>query len=267
MKRYWLLTVIYLLVACGQNQNDIETPSAPSISLLISGSGGTTPVLAYIAPNFTADHPNYRILTLQGSSTDGGINALRENLIDIAAMSRAATASEMETITYIKIGLAGEVPIIHPAAALTDITSEELRAVFAGEISNWSELGGADLAIQVYVRGDSSIHTHAMRKAVFNDIVFTENAVLASSMENMIDIVDTTPGAVGYASYPAVLATRADVIVLGFDSVDPISNAYPGLLEIGLSYLPDREPDIAPFVAWLLSDEGQAALRELRVVP
>lgn len=267
MKPLLLLVLMFWLVACGQDHTDLDLPPAPSVSLLISGSGGTTPVLAYVSTAFTTDHPDYRILTLRGSSTDGGINALREHLIDIAAMGRAATTDEMETITYIKIGLAGEVPIINPAAALIDLTSEELRAVFAGEISNWSELGGADLAVQVYVRGDRSIHTRAMRKVVFNDIEFVESAVLAPSMENMIDVVATTPGAVGYASYPAVLATRANVVVLRFDGVDPIAHDYPGLLEIGLSYLPDREADIAPFAAWLLSDEGQTALRELRVVP
>jgi phosphate transport system substrate-binding protein len=267
MRRCLLLVILGLLVACGQVDSDTDSiPAPPMISLLISGSGGTTPVLEAVAPAFIVDHPTYRIRALQGSGTDGGIRALREGLINIAAMGRAASPEELDTLVYAKIGAASEVPITHPAVGLADLTGEELRAVFAGEIENWSVLGGADIPVQIFVRGDTSIHTRAIRAALLSDIEFTGTATLATSMGNMINSVETTSGAIGYASYPATLATQADVTVVAFDGVDPIAETYPGLLEIGLSYLPDQEPAVAPFVAWLRSDEGQNALRELRVV-
>lgn len=267
MNRVLLLTVLILLTACGQGEADTQTPPAPTISLLISGSGGTTPVLAAIAPEFVASHPNYRINTLQGSSTSGGIDALQEQLLDVAAMGRATTADELAIVSYARIGQASEVPIINPAAGITDITGDELRAIFSGEIDDWSVLGGVDMPIQVFVRSQTSIHTQAMRDVVFENIEFAAGAALVNGMGAMIKSVETTDGAIGYAAYPTVLAMKADVNIVAFDGIDPTAETYPGLLEIGLSYLPDREQDLAPFVAWLQSEDGKATLRELRVVP
>lgn len=267
MRRFLLLILAVLLVGCGANDAETPTPSGPSYSLLISGSGGTTPVLAAIAPAFTARHSNYHINTLQGSSTSGGINALQERLIDVAAMGRAASPDELETMTYVRVGMASEVPVVNPSTGVTDLTGEELRAVFSGEIDNWSLLGGADIPIQVFVRSETSIHTLAMRDVVFGDIEFTQRVTIANGMGDMLDLVANTRGAIGYAAYPTVLATQANVTIVAFDGVDPLAISYPGLLEIGLSYLPERESEIAPLVEWLKSEEGKAELQRLRVVP
>ena len=261
-----------LLVTTGCSSAAAETSSStvstskPEVVLEASGSATTTSILAGIASAFEADTPGYRIKTLTGTGTGGGVEGMMSGALDVAAMGRAPTDEEAPHVEFVSLGWGGEAPIAHADIPITELTTEQLTAVFSGEISNWSELGGPDLPIIVYVRGDSTDHTKAVRKAVFGDTPFLETAQMMGSLGDMLTAVAGTPGSIGYANWPAVVATEAKVNAITVDGVGPNDPTYPGVLQLGIGYLPERQAEVQPLVDWLQSERGQARLAESGVI-
>ena len=252
--------------AAAETSSSTHSISKPEVVLKASGSATTTAILARIAPAFEADRPGYRIKTLTGTGTGGGVEGMMSGALDVAAMGRAPTDKEAPQVEFVSLGLGGEIPIAHADIPIRELTTEQLTAVFSGEISNWSELGGPDLPIIVYVRGDSTAHTKALRQAVFGDTPFVETGQVMGGLGDMLTAVEGTPGSVGYANWPAVVSKGAKVQAIAVDGVGPDDPTYTAALQLGIGYLPERQAEVQPLVDWLQSERGQAMLAESGVI-
>jgi phosphate transport system substrate-binding protein len=98
------------------------------------------------------------------NNTDEGFADLLANEADVAMTERKIRPSERNRALEIGLGdltdathsqivaLDGIVPIVSPGQVVTEISISNLQSVFAGEIINWSDLGGRDAAIRLYLR-------------------------------------------------------------------------------------------------------------------
>jgi phosphate transport system substrate-binding protein len=263
------VTLIGLLIAtvgCGKAPEQKVSAETKEIVLKVSGSGTASGVLAAIAPAFEANVPGYTLNVLPGSGTGGGVKGTIEGVLDVAAMLRAPTEEEEPQIDYQSFGLGAEIPIAHADLDLTSLTAEQLTAIFCGEVTNWSQVGGPDEDIVVYVRGSDSAHTKAVRRGVFGDAPFAETAKVMGSLGDMLAAVEGTPNSVGFANWPGALSKGAQVDFVAVGGVGPDDPSYPGVLPLGIGYLPDRQADVQPLIDWLLSEQGQVALAEAGVI-
>ena len=236
------------------------------VVLKISGSATTTSVLAAAKSAFEADTPGYRVSTLTGSGTGGGVKGVLDGTLDVAAMGRAPTDEEASQLDYIPLGFGSEIPITHADVEVANLTSDQLVAIFSGKITNWSEVGGADQPIIVYVRAESTGHTQTLRKSIFGETPFSESAQVMGSLGDMVAAVEGTPGSVGFANWPAIVAKGVKVRAIAVDGLEPADPAYPGTIQLGISYLPERKTDVQPLIDWFRSEQGQAALGEYDVI-
>jgi ABC-type phosphate transport system substrate-binding protein len=85
---YFFAFLLICLPACA------AATARPITTLRVSGSGGTTPILAAIADGFAADTMGYQLETLQGTGKDGGVQGIIEGVLDIAAMGDIIVAVE-----------------------------------------------------------------------------------------------------------------------------------------------------------------------------
>ena len=255
-----------MLSACSGTA--VSSTASPKVmtTLRISGSGGTTPIMAALADNFSADNPDYRIETLQGTGTGGGVQGIIAGVLDVAAMGRAPNAEEAEKIEFLSLGHGAEIPFVHADVAVSELDSAQLQAIFAGEITNWAEVGGTDQPIVVYMRAEDTPHTEVLRHAFLGEIVFTESAQVMGGMGDILVAVEGTPGAIGYVNWPTAVALGTDVQPLIIDGLSPMDSNYPATLEIGIGYLLEREADVLPLLNWLSSETGQANLTEFGVL-
>jgi len=96
------------------------------------------------------------------------------------------------------------VVIVHPENEVTSITIEQLRGIYSGEISNWSELGGADLPIKVFDRQESSGTRNVFMNAVFGDESgesVEQIGVVAEDNNTMAAQVYAEPASIGFVGY------------------------------------------------------------------
>jgi phosphate transport system substrate-binding protein len=263
-----LISVLALAACGGAVTGTPPTPTPRSqITLTVSGSGTTTAILSGIKPAFEADVPGYNLRVLPGSGTGEGVEGVVKGLLDVAAMTRPPKDEEAaQGVEYVEFGESGVAMYTYPDVGITDLTTAQALAVFSGEITGWSEIGGSDTAIILYVRDEGESSTKVLRQAIFGDAPFPEIAQVLTSQADMQAAVAGTPGSIGYGSWPSAFAEGANVQPITLNGVAPGDSDYPYVTPIGIGYLSERKADVQPLVDWLLSEQGQAALSEFDVI-
>ncbi len=268
-----IVLAAFALVGCNPasqtSPTAVEEP-AKQIVLTISGSGSTQRVLTAIADAFQADTPGYQLEILPGSGTGGGVQGVADGTLDLAAMARPPKDDELEAtpdLKYVEFGLGGVALFTHPDVNVSDVTSEQAVAIFTGEITNWSEVGGEDQDIVLCIRDEKDSSTVVLRETFFSDITFSETAQILTSQSDMEAAVAGLPGSVGFGSWVAVRASGSKVDFLTVDGITPTDPANLSLKPLGLAYRAERQDAVQPFVDWLLSEKGQTALKAFDVVP
>ena len=227
------LVMVFALAACGEPASEETTPATEpageettpatepaeepeevSGNVTLNGSTSMESVILALIEGF-ADvqpdvSPNYT-----GSGSGAGITGVLDGTCDLGLSSRALTDDEksqgaVENI----IALDGVAVVVNPENTVTDLTTEQIAQIFTGEITNWSELGGADAEIAVFGRENGS-----GTRSAFEEIVGVEDACVYtneySSTGDVIGNVASNPNAIGYASLSAVDDTVSALMVNG----------------------------------------------------
>lgn len=224
-----LVLCIGILAACGTNDSTPTTaptadttepaanePAAAELSGNVNVNGSTSmgDVIAALTEGFNEANPDVTI-NYTGSGSGAGITGVLDGTCDLGLSSRALTDDEksqgaVENI----IALDGVAVVVNPENTVTDLTTEQIAQIFTGEITNWSELGGADAEIAVFGRENGS-----GTRSAFEEIVGVEDACVYtneySSTGDVIGNVASNPNAIGYASLSAVDETVTAVNVNG----------------------------------------------------
>jgi phosphate transport system substrate-binding protein len=260
--------VIVTLVACGGPLGPATTPTAlPQKTLTISGSGTTTQVLEAVRPAFEAEVRGYKLEILPGTGSSGGIKGILEGLLDAAALAKAPTKEEAaKGIEYVEFGQSPSAIYVHPSVTVSNLTTEQAIAVFSGQSTNWSQVGGPNLAIVLLLRNEDDSSSQALRKLVFGETRFAATARTLTSQADMQAAVAATSGAVGYGSWTSVLASGTKVESVTVNGVGPTDAAYTGVSGLGIGYMSNRKADVQPLLDWLTSKPGQAALTKVGVI-
>ena len=178
-----LVLCIGLLAACGGEASDpTEAPEseAPATepaeevsgNVTLNGSTSMESVILALIEGF-ADvqpdvSPNYT-----GSGSGAGIEGVLDGTCDLGLGSRALSDEEKEQGAVENIiALDGVAVVINPENTVTDLTTEQIAKIFTGEITNWSEVGGADGEIAVFGREAGS-----GTRGAFEEILGIEDAV------------------------------------------------------------------------------------------
>jgi phosphate transport system substrate-binding protein len=265
----FVIIATLLLTACGGTVSEAAPAPAegPQMTLKISGSGSTTTILAAIKPAFESDTPGYQLKVLQGSGTGAGVKGVIEGSLDVAAMARPLKEEEAaEGLEYVELGQGAVGVLVHPGVDVADLTAAQVVAIFSGEVTNWSEVGGPNAGIILYVRDEKDTSTEALRQAILGETPFPETAQVLTSQGDMESAVAGTPYGVGIGSWSSVLATGSAVESVTLDGITPGDPLYPMLKAVGIGFKAERRADVQPLIDWLLSEKGRAALRELDVI-
>ena len=168
------------------------------------------------------------------------------------------------------VGQDGIAIIVHASNDLPQITLDDLRLIFAGQVTTWADLGGPDAPIIVVSREDGADTRLTFEALVMRQQPVTSAARLALSSRTMAEIVAETPGAVGYVSMAFLaqdhraraipVASRAGETAF-LPTPDTVSaGEYPlrvPILVVGPAPPPD-DSFYRDWFAWMQSDEGQA---------
>ena len=198
-----LLTLVLCLglTGCGGSDDSSTDTSNGDVSGNVSLNGSTSmePFVNGLSEAIREVYPNL-VLEPQFTGSGAGIEAVTNGTADIGNSSRSLTDEEKaggleENI----VAIDGIAVIVHPDNDVEDLTTDQLKKIYTGEITNWSEVGGADEAIVVVGREAGS-----GTRGAFEEILGVEDACKYAQELNetgaVVDKVGETEGAIGYVS-------------------------------------------------------------------
>jgi phosphate transport system substrate-binding protein len=162
--------------------------------------------------------------------------------------------------------------IVNPENPVKSLSTEQVKGIYLGQITNWKQLGGADMPIKLYARqGKYSGVGYAIRQYLFQNSgqeFVTDNVVRSSGpLEKAIEKEVNAIGITGISS-----ARKRKVKVIGFDGKAPdyenIKNGSYGLYRpLYLVTSPNPSKDVRDFIAFAQSNEGRGIIRDNGTVP
>jgi phosphate transport system substrate-binding protein len=246
-----------------------ETPTGLSGSLTIAGSTTLLPINQECARLLTAANPDLRI-SVSGGGSGHGVKAAGAGEIDIGAVSRDVTSSELEQYPDLKpvaIGKDSVAIVVHPSNSITGLTLEQVAKIFSGEITNWKDVGGRDAAIRVITREEGS-----GTRETFETYVMTPyqketaaKAFVKASNGEVRATISSDSSSIGYLSLGYVDETMKALSVGGVEATvqNVVAGTYP--ISRNLYLLTKGEPSAleAAFINFVLSSEGQKVVEDM----
>ncbi|MBK1735987.1 phosphate ABC transporter substrate-binding protein [Halorhodospira abdelmalekii] len=169
----------------------------------INGSTTNLPILQEATEMYTERYGTN--FSVAGTGSGNGIRAVIDSMTDIGMSSRWIRDSEVQQafdngvyVVPFAIALDGIIPVVHPDNPVKELTSEQLRGIYNGSITNWSELGGRDRRI-VSISRDSSSGTYGVwvERVLKGDRVSGRTQLLASNGA-IVSAVSENRDAIGY---------------------------------------------------------------------
>ncbi len=199
-----------------------EAAEEESASAALSGTvatGGSTSmesVIGYLKEQFTDDNSGVTV-SYAGVGSGGGIEGVSNGTYDIGLSSRDLKDEETEKgLVATTLALDGITVIVNADNGVDDLSLDQITAIYSGEITNWSEVGGDDLEIALIGREESS-----GTRDGFESITGTDGSNLDQELTStgaVITAVGSSANAIGYASLSAVEG-QTDIKAVTVDGV------------------------------------------------
>jgi phosphate transport system substrate-binding protein len=244
---------------------DERPPAIAPGRLHLAGSSTMLPMTVALAETYMELHPGQAV-DVEGGDSDLGVVAVSEGHVDVGAASRDVRPSERERfpdLHVFTIALDSIAVVTHPDMRLPNLNVDQVRAIFAGEITNFAQVGGPDAPIVVFSHGEDSGTRGSFEDLVMGDgddrKAISADARLVPSDIEMRELVASTPNSIGYLSFKALDGGVWGVPIDGVEPVLPavLNRAYP--LTRPLNLITTGPPDewAAPFIEFVFSPHGQ----------
>ena len=212
------------LTACGGSASSSASTaasSAASSTAALSGNvaaGGSTSmknVIAALTEGFAEVEPGVTV-SYDPTGSGAGITGAADKTLDIGLSSRALKDDEKADVEGTTIALDGIAIIVNNASKVEDLTVDQLKQMFTGEITNWSEVGGDDGEI-VLIGREAGSGTRDGFESIVDVKDSCKYAQELTATGAVISAVEANPLAIGYASLSAVGGTVKMVTVGGVE--------------------------------------------------
>lgn len=186
-------------------------------NLSLAGSTSMEKLCEAMSESFMEANPEVTV-TVEYTGSGAGLESLASGSVDIGNASRGLKDDEKANGSVENIvAIDGIAVITDKNNNVTDVSTENLAQIYAGEIDNWSEIGGADQPIVVIGR-EAGSGTRDAFEELLNVKDECKYAQELDSTGAVLAKVASTPGAIGYVSLDVV---DSSVIGLKIDGVEP----------------------------------------------
>jgi phosphate transport system substrate-binding protein len=241
----------------------------------VGSSSSTIDFLRTLKPVYEAMPQSPPLTLLEPGQSENIVAGVKQGLIDVGAISRTLKPEEQDaTLTYRAIVQDALLIATHPSVAgVKNLTTQELRAIYGGRITNWQKLGGPDAAIVVLDRPEDESAKRLLRQHYLGaDGPNAPNSVVLRKEGDLIQTIQSTPYSIGAFSLAYAISHNLPVTRLSLNGIQPTSEnlktgKYPMARTIGIVW---RKNAIAPaqtLVQYISSQSGTQTLVQAGFAP
>ena len=192
----------------------------PQEKVTIVGSTALQPLTEAVVESYREVKPRTSI-TVQGGGSGTGLSQVQAGAVNIGAADIFADQQDgidERKLTDHIVAVSGIVPIVNPQLGIDDLSLKQLRQIYTGKVTNWSQVGGPNLPITVINRAAGSGTRVAFEQVILKKGERSINAQEQDSNGTVKEIVKNTPGSISYISF-AYLNKHVQPLI--FDGVNP----------------------------------------------
>jgi len=266
-----VLSLAAVLSACGiSNDRETEPSNDSKGTISISGSTSVGPLAEKLAVKY--EEKNKVNIEVNQIGSSAGITNATSGVSEIGMSSRDLKEEEKANgLNEVVIAYDGIVVVTHPSNKVKNLTMEQVKQIFTGEVTNWKELGGDDMEIVVVSREDGSGSRDAFQEIVgYTSGELVRSSIVASGNGNIKTTVATNKHAVGFISFEYIDDSISTVKINGVEATaenvlqQKYSLSRPFLFVYKKENLTDSGQQ---FIDYILSQEGQAIVSETGAIP
>jgi phosphate transport system substrate-binding protein len=256
--KHTLAVVAFTLVSCSTSALPASTPTSDSVTLRVYATTAMIPLMHDLTSHYSEIHPTIRFEILSGDfqtvfhrMVSDGEGYLLTNHLPEGAVDSSPLAWP--------VGQDGTAIIVQPDNPVSGLTIEQLRRIYLGHITNWSEVGGLDEEIIVLSREEGAGTRAELERLLMGDRFTTQSAQIVPSSSAMMTSVAHTRGSIGYVSLSyldeSVRALSIEGVLPTLETV--YENTYPIRSTIFVVGLSEPVDEYRAFIGWIQSPDGQ----------
>jgi phosphate transport system substrate-binding protein len=278
MEIFRTIALLFLIILLGILATFAE---AKEVKVTVSGSSTVMPLAELAAEEFNLMQDEYHVSVTSGG-TGVGIIDIAQGRSDIAMASREITPVERQRYETAKERFQ-ELPIAIDAicivlsddvydSGVTDLTRDQVKRIYAGDIINWMDVGGQDMEIFAIGRRAAS-----GTRDTFHEIIMGSKeaeapgvSMEASESSEVKTAIRGSDNAIGYMGYSYIL--KGDAKVIALDGVPPTmdnikNESYPLARKLYFYTMGDPSPGARAFMDYLQGPEGEKIAVENGFIP
>lgn len=265
LKQRRIIGLIILIFSMSMITACTKTSSSGTI---VAGSTSVQPYAEVLAEEYMILNPGSQI-DIQGGGSSAGITAAETESAAIGMSSRGLKDDEMH-LWHIEIAKDGLVLIVNPDNPVDNLSLDQIRDIYSGIITDWSQVGGVEARINLIAREEGS-----GTRSAFIDLVMREGeeitpkAIVQDSNGSVMQLVAGDPNAIGFISLGLV---NDNIKALDIDGIEAtaeniMNNSYT--LARPFLFVTKDEPTglTKDFIDFILSSDGQEILSSEGLIP
>jgi phosphate transport system substrate-binding protein len=216
--------LIVPLAACGGNQKSSTSTTTTTTqssagapgSITVAGSTALLPLVKQAAVDYQTKHPDAKI-SVSGGGSMTGITQAAQKGVDIGDSD--VLASNQPSLVDHQVAVVPFGVVVNPATQVKNLTTAQIREIFAGKVTNWSQVGGKSQQITIINRPRSSGTRAVFVQKIMSGQQPSESGLTQDSSGTVATMIAQTPGAVSYLAMSYVKPGQQ--VAVSIDGVAP----------------------------------------------
>ncbi|MCP6762936.1 MAG: substrate-binding domain-containing protein [Fischerella sp. CENA71] len=274
-KKIFLIIITAMLIAifsCTINTNgnisNFAISNQPEQEIKISGYSSVYPALKVLVNAYEAKNPTTKVSILTPTKSEVSIAGVKDGLLDIGTLSRELKPEEKEDkLEYYLLAKDALLVATHPSVTnIMNVTTEQLKGIYSGQIKNWKDLGGSDAKIVVLDRAENEPAKNLLRKYYLGqNLKISLEAVVLRNEDELIAAIQNIPYSIGVFSLAYAISNNLPVNRLSLNGVEPSikniqNNKYQMVRPIGIMFKKSPAKPVQEFVNFAMSKAGKEEL-------
>jgi len=261
LKKSCLVIVSLLLVTayfgCGKGKTAVT----------LAGSTAFQPFAEKLAELYMSAHPGVTI-TVQGGGSAVGIQSANSGAAQIGMADLVVLPDEAKGLTPTVVAQDGIAIVVNPKNPVQNLTTDQIRDIFNGKITNWKEVGGNDAPITVVSR-EAGSGTRSSFEQIVKDIKLKKDALIQDSNGTIRETVANDANSLGYLSH-GLLNDKIKALTVDGQQCTPetiLAGSYKLVRPIYLLVKGGLQGETKNFIDFILSAEGQKTIKSQGLLP